>query len=90
MRDSTPPRNENQRKEQIFKNESNLAVWELRHVKVSELIARLNLKRIIDFGCSEGELMLRLSRSEKIELFVGIDIDQEVVQEAKKVYYLLT
>ena len=52
-----------------------MKLWEMRHCEVSKYAATHNIKRVADFGCSEGELITRLSRSEIIEHLVGIDFD---------------
>ena len=39
---------------------------------------------MIELGCSEGELLLRMSRAECVDLLVGVDIDKEVIKRASK------
>jgi len=47
------------------------------------LIAR-GARSVLDLGCGEGELMLRLARDPQIERIVGMDIDARALAEARR------
>ena len=55
-----------------------------RHHTVSKIIERHGISSMIELGCSEGELLLRMSRAECVDLLVGVDIDKEVIKRASK------
>ena len=62
-----------------------MKLWEMRHREVGKYAELHDIKRIADFGCSEGELINRLSRSEILEHIVGVDFDCKVLETTKNV-----
>ena len=59
-------------------------VWELRRVKVMEMVKKHNIKRILDIGCGEGKLLTYLLSLEiGIKELTGIDIDKASLKKAK-------
>lgn len=61
----------------------------MRHLEVDRIIEQRNIKTFIDLGCSEALLIQKLSRSENIELAVGVDRDSTAVSTAVLVLLMI-
>jgi hypothetical protein len=62
-----------------------MAIWQQRHLKVSEYVQELGITRVMDIGCSNAELLVRLSRCSDLTLLVGVDVDDHAINLAKHV-----
>ena len=63
---------------------------QMRHSRIAEIIESKNISRVMDLGCSEGELLRRLTRNSNITSIVGVDIDEAVLKFAVEVSYILS
>jgi len=50
---------------------------------VNKILEKHKATRVLDLGCSEGTFLQRLSRCPKMEILVGLDIDEEALTRAK-------
>jgi methionine biosynthesis protein MetW len=49
-----------------------------------------NIRRILDLGCGKGELAEMLSLYLKAKEVIGVDIDEEALKVASKLYHIMT
>lgn len=66
----------------VFYDKFGMRQWERRHCKVTEILENFSIKRICDLGCSDGKLIRRMTRDERYELIIGVDICLNSLQSA--------
>lgn len=55
-----------------------------RLTAVGEALKRYGAKRVVDFGCGEGDLLQNLSEDDFFEKIVGVDVSEGAIAQAKK------
>lgn len=53
---------------------------------ISELISKIGIKRIVDLGCGDGEIILAIDNKYKNKRIIGIDISPRRIKNLKKKY----
>jgi 3' terminal RNA ribose 2'-O-methyltransferase Hen1 len=61
-----------------------LSLHEQRHEAVVSALRAAGAKSVLDLGCSEGRLMLRLARESSIHRLVGVDVSLGALERAEK------
>lgn len=82
--DKPPPSTEN---EGTFKGPKfDPPVYRQRYAAVCELVKKQQAKKVLDFGCAEAKLVKALICQDNLihlEELVGVDIDQQLLEESK-------
>jgi hypothetical protein len=66
----------------VIRHYLGMTMNQMRHLQVSRVIEANSVLSVLDLGCSEGLLLQKLSRSETIQLLVGVDKDETAVSSA--------
>lgn len=66
----------------VIKHYIGMSMNQMRHLEVDRIIEERHITSFIDFGCSEGLLLQKLSRSDAIQLAIGVDKDETALSSA--------
>lgn len=69
-------------KDKVIRHYLNMSMNEMRHLEIGYIIENHKIGSLIDFGCCEGLLIKKLSRSAKLRLLVGVDIEENAISSA--------
>lgn len=56
-----------------------MSMNQMRHLEIDRIIQDKAILSLLDLGCSEGSLLQKLGRSEKLQLLVGVDIEESAL-----------
>lgn len=65
---------------EFFQDDWGIRIWERRHAKICQTLDKWKVKSVCDIGCNDGKLLQKLKRSLTLEHIIGLDIDENILQ----------
>ena len=67
-----------------WNNEATTPLHEERLVAVMEAVRASDAQRLIDLGCGDGDLLVRLAQEPRLERILGLDLDARCLEQVRQ------